>query len=797
MNESGDRDVPTVRQLQRIIALASRRLEGHWEDPAAWRVLCEEVVLAWRQVDDVLWALLCPRGAIGTVPPRTGTDDQAVLWSVATDELVWCDNPLPAEVWTGLDSAPSGLLAGSGPAPLATNPEAELESPAAGWLAAAVESGDQAGLSLVLGLARLPQDDLASDAVAIAMVDVADGLAPLLGQRRQLVDVATESVAIRSECETLSRLGELRKRLAAVTAHELKTPLTSITAYAEVLEQRTDDPTFTHAPEFLRVIRAESDRLLRLVDRLLDSTRRGRGQALAESQPVLVDQLVVEVMRAMAPQASARNLQLVDRIPEALPAIDGDDDLVRQVLVNLLGNAFKFTPAGGRVVLAAREDTSSVRLAVSDNGAGIPPRELRAIFQSFYRTRTARQVEGLGLGLSIVKEITALHGGHLDVSSRVGRGTTFSVLLPKLQQVSVENTWLLGTGLEEPRLERILGLGLRLVAELAAARGVLVMVPDADDERLVAAAAMGLGEGVLGVASHPGDGFQRALTAGPWLGRLPATLLSACDERLDALGSAMLAPFPLDGSGRRGVVVVSRRLSGGEFGTDDLSLLQVLAEVLGNTWVALLDPDADRNQHDRVTEALAALTGLRRGGVPTTDPLALRLLTRTGRRLGLSSYEIRLLQYAGALHDAGMLILDPEVVQKPEVLDIDERDHVGAHPQRGLDLLGPLAAAPDLQRIIRHHHERVDGRGYPEGRRGDDIPLGSRIIAVVDAFFAMVRSRPWREGMPVAAAVDELQRHAGAQFDARVVASFIQVLTEEGLVSDEPAPSPVETPSGR
>ena len=72
-----------------------------------------------------------------------------------------------------------------------------------------------------------------------------------------------------------------------------------------------------------------------------------------------------------------------------------------------------------------------------------------------------------------------------------------------------------------------------------------------------------------------------------------------------------------------------------------------------------------------------------------------------------------------------------------------------------------------------------------------------RIIAVVDAFFAMIRSRPWREGMPVAAAVDELQRHAGAQFDTKVVASFIQVLTEEGLVSDEPAPSPVETPSGR
>jgi HD-GYP domain-containing protein (c-di-GMP phosphodiesterase class II) len=177
--------------------------------------------------------------------------------------------------------------------------------------------------------------------------------------------------------------------------------------------------------------------------------------------------------------------------------------------------------------------------------------------------------------------------------------------------------------------------------------------------------------------------------------------------------------------------------------------------------------------------------------VPTADPLALRLLSRTGRRLGQSSYEIRLLQYAGALHDAGMVLLDPDVLQKPEALDVDERDHIDRHPQRAIDLLGPLLEVPELQAIIRHHHERVDGRGYPEGRRGDAIPLESRILAVVDAFFAMIRSRPWREGLSVAAATSELQRHAGAQFDDHVVASFLGVLQEEGLLAEPVAEGPV------
>jgi len=789
MNERPEFARPRRQLPRRILTSASMRLEGRWDDPDAWRILCEETVAAWRCSGEVAWAMLAPRTAFDA-PEATGRPgDQAVVWSAAAGEVAWRPDPCDAGFWQGLAAAPCHLLGGAGAAPLVAEEPSpgSSDAPDGGWLAAGVAVGAAPGLVLLLGLTA-----------AADLLDCAGFLAPLLGQRRLQVSLAAEAAAVRAECEALSRMGDLRSHFAAVTAHELKTPLTSITAYAEVLEQQHGDPGFTYGPEFLRVIRGEADRLLRLVDRLLSSSRQGRGESLAEPQPVAVSALVDDVLRTVALQASARDQQLVGRVPDGIPAIAGDDDLVRQVLLNLLGNALKFTPAGGRVVLAAREDTAMVRLAVTDNGPGIAPRELRAIFQSFYRTRAARKTDGVGLGLSIVKEITNLHGGHLDVQSRVGRGTTFSVLLPKEQRHATAETVVTAAGFDPAGQRRVNELSLRLVAELAQARSAILFLPRTAAGDLLAVATLGTAPQAL--ATHVGPGGPlHALAADGRSGlvRIPTELLPVFEGRMAELGAAMAAPFNLGDGRPRGLALVARRQGGGVFGEDDLALMQVLADVIGNAWQALLADDGGRHRLDGVLDALTALTGLRRGGVPTVDPLALRLLSRTGRRLGLSSFEIRVLQHAGALHDAGMLLLDTEVVQKPEDLDVDERDHVGRHPQRGLDILGPLADMSELQSIIRHHHERVDGRGYPEGRRGEAIPLGARIMAVVDAFFAMVHPRPWREGLPVAAAVHELQLNAGSQFDAAVVGAFLAVLHDEGLLTDGAAVGPAITRVGR
>ena len=799
MNERQDGCPRRLDTPRRILAAANSRLAGRWDDPAAWRVICEETAAVWRCSPDVSWAMICPRGALGLADAANGATETAAFWSAATGEVVWRENPLDARVWGVLAGARDGVLGACGPSDL---PCRDLVAGAglslAGWLAVGTPTSGHPALALIVGLAREIAADPSDDPLAADLGICAAFLAPLVGQRRRLVDLAAEATAVRTECETLSRLGELRAHLAAVTAHELKTPLTSITAYAEVLEQQANAPEFAHRAEFLKVIRGEADRLLRLVDRLLDSSRQGRAPALAEPRPVRIGALADDVLRTMAPQASMHGLQLVGRVADDLPAVAGDDDLIRQVLLNLLGNALKFTPAGGCVVVSVREDAAMVRLAVSDDGPGIAPHELRAIFQSFYRVRNAaRQTEGIGLGLSIVKEITSLHGGHLDVESRLGRGTTFTVLLPKEQHHGVAETVLSAVGCDPGHQQRVNELGLRLVAELALARGVMFLLPSADLSRLVPVASLGLGPDALGMVSSPGDDLLQASHDQARVTRLPRELGPVSGLRPGEVGAAMTAPLRLGDDDRRGLMIAARRLGGGPFCDDDVRLLQVLADVVGNAWRAVLEPSADRHVIDQVVEALSALGGLRRGGVPTADPLALRLLTRTARRLNMSSYEIRLLQYAGALHDTGMLLLDPDVLQKPGTLDADDREHVDRHPQRGLDVLGPLAGVPRLQQIIRHHHERFDGAGYPDGIAGDTIPAGARILAVVDAFFAMIRSRPWREGLPVAAALRELERNAGTQFDADVVAAFGSVLQETGFMAAASADRTVGSPPGR
>ncbi len=147
------------------------------------------------------------------------------------------------------------------------------------------------------------------------------------------------------------------------------------------------------------------------------------------------------------------------------------------------------------------------------------------------------------------------------------------------------------------------------------------------------------------------------------------------------------------------------------------------------------------------------------------------LAARVARRLGLDAEEQELIRVAGGLNDIGKLALPDDLLAKPGPLDEAERRTVEQHPQIGYRILASLGVDPVATWVL-HHHERWDGRGYPARLSGDQIPLGSRILFVADAFEAMTSDQPWRRAMPPAAAIAELQRCAGTQFDPHVVEAF-------------------------
>jgi putative nucleotidyltransferase with HDIG domain len=175
-----------------------------------------------------------------------------------------------------------------------------------------------------------------------------------------------------------------------------------------------------------------------------------------------------------------------------------------------------------------------------------------------------------------------------------------------------------------------------------------------------------------------------------------------------------------------------------------------------------LDGDAAGRIRDLFEQAASADATFREHSKHVAD-----LSVRVGQALGLDSEELRVLGLAAVVHDVGKLSVDPEILAKPSALDDEEWDSMRRHPAAGAALLEPCAPPPEVLEIVRSHHERWDGGGYPDGLAGEEIPLGARIIAVVDSYCAMVESRPYRPPRGSASARAELLAGAGTQFDAQ------------------------------
>jgi HD-GYP domain-containing protein (c-di-GMP phosphodiesterase class II) len=144
-----------------------------------------------------------------------------------------------------------------------------------------------------------------------------------------------------------------------------------------------------------------------------------------------------------------------------------------------------------------------------------------------------------------------------------------------------------------------------------------------------------------------------------------------------------------------------------------------------------------------------------------------------GSRMGLTDAELRMLQYAAVLHDIGKIGIPGNILNKPEALTREEFETMAQHTIIGERIISRIDYLVPIARIIRSAHERWDGAGYPDGYRGEQIPLASRILLVCDAFDAMTTDRPYRGALPIESALRELERHAGTQFDPRVVDVFL------------------------
>ena len=234
--------------------------------------------------------------------------------------------------------------------------------------------------------------------------------------------------------DELHRVNKIRRDFVANVSHELKTPATSLRLLAESLEETIDeDPV--QARLFATQLKKETERLSHLITDLLDLTRLESQERVEDPVSVDVRSVLITVLARMRRVARKKNITLQwKRFGKAARyTVRGDETLLASMFSNLVDNAVKYTPPGGRVEVTGGFEGSEIVIRVSDTGIGIPESKLPRIFERFYRVDRARSkaTGGTGLGLSIVKHVAENHGGRVTVESRLGEGSTFTAYLPR------------------------------------------------------------------------------------------------------------------------------------------------------------------------------------------------------------------------------------------------------------------------------------------------------------------------------------------------------------------------------
>ncbi len=267
--------------------------------------------------------------------------------------------------------------------------------------------------------------------LAVSLDTMAANIQALTAQREKAV---REEQAAQAEAAALKNLDRLRTQFVNAVSHELRIPLTTIIGYVEFLEDELGGPLTDRQAEFVGQVRQGAVRLARLVDDLLDFARIEAGTFSLRVETTDFGAKVLDILESFRPQAEETEVTIAADLPPEPLAIPMDSHRIGQVLSNLIGNAIKFTPPGGKITITVRADGRHVYCEVRDTGAGIPHDEFAKLFKPFSQLPAGKKLGGTGLGLSITKSLVEAHGGKVGIRSKLGEGSTFWFSLPRERQ---------------------------------------------------------------------------------------------------------------------------------------------------------------------------------------------------------------------------------------------------------------------------------------------------------------------------------------------------------------------------
>lgn len=598
-------------------------------------------------------------------------------------------------------------------------------------------------------------------------------------------------VELREATKRLKELNEIKSNFVATVSHELRTPLTSIRAYAETLLRDLGNSPRETELEFLNIIEQEAQRLTSIVDNMLELSHLESGKVRMTKSDIDVNRIARHVGQILSPTTEKKSIDLELKLGEEPVIIYADEGMLQQLLLNLINNAVKFTPEGGKVSAGVSDGDSAVEILIEDSGIGIPQSEIKRIFDGFYQVDSSatRRYGGVGLGLAIVNNIVEWHDGKIWVDSEEGRGTRFTVNLPKRKAVAPASGEVVGAPVKCEIGGEVPELIVDMIAEIMGAKTASLMLLDEESEELYVGAAMGLDEAIMrDTRVKVGESISGwvAETGKPLLirdieddSRFGRPNRSNCESR-------SLVSVPLRCNGRViGVLNVTNKISLVPFGENDAEILEILADRAAYILEKLRSYESVRGEFGSIVNSLQCLIDSRRFSFTKRGEETARLVVKLGRSMGLPGEDLRLLRYISRIYDVGMVRVGDEVLKKRGELRPGEYESIKRHPEAGVDILAPIEFLGKVKDAILHHHERFDGKGYPGGVAGEQIPLAARVLAVVDAYESMVTERPYREAMKREEAIEELMACSGTQFDPQVVEHFIEIIGKDELMKQD------------
>ena len=262
---------------------------------------------------------------------------------------------------------------------------------------------------------------------------MADGQLKVRSQKKFDDEIGKLSDTLNYMAEELIKKEQLKNDFISSISHELRTPLTSIKGWAITLKSE-DLPDNSIVADGLDIIERESDRLTSMVEELLDFSRFVSGRITLNKEEVNIETVMNQISVQLKPRANLKDVELILQIKDELPIIFGDENRIKQVFINLIDNAIKFTVSGGKIVFSGELLDDNIVICVEDNGCGIPREELPYVKEKFFKGGNAKS--NSGIGLSICDEIVKLHGGQLDIESEENVGTKICVYIPVKEELS-------------------------------------------------------------------------------------------------------------------------------------------------------------------------------------------------------------------------------------------------------------------------------------------------------------------------------------------------------------------------